>query len=98
MVEGTLEGLRLDLALAFSPARFEGLEGEVAELIQVAEGVQALADLFADLGPTAGADLQAAKARVTDGNIGAQIAQPVAVRAVGVAEEISARCGRRARL
>ena len=50
----------------YAPARLKILEGEVLQIIQVADRKQALVDLLGDLTMAAGANLQPAKIRMTD--------------------------------
>lgn len=61
----------------------EVIKGQVAQFVQLAEGKQPAAGALAEFICTARADLQLAEIRVTHGMVGAYVAQPAAVGAVG---------------
>ena len=52
------------------------------QVIKVADGKQALVDLLGNLAAAAGADLQLAKIRMTQGQVAAQGTQPMAEWAI----------------
>lgn len=89
------------------PARFEIIEGQVTQVVQIGHGKQALPDLLAHLSLAADADVQATKLRVSNRNIEPDVSQPMAFWAVGVSQvaiwlrgrlRLSVRCNRCIRL
>lgn len=68
--------------------RLEIFKGQVAQLLQLAEGEQSLSYLLAHLAGAAVTDLQLAKIGMTQRQIHAQIANPVALRTGRVAGQV----------
>ena len=61
------------------------------ELVELAEAVQPVADLQADGVLPADAGFQPAEVRMAEGQLAAHVSQPVAVRAVGIADQVAVR-------
>src|SRR3990172_3980278 len=91
LLEGPLERELLLLAEADATFGVEGLEGEVAQLLEVAQAEQPLANAGAHGALAANANLESAEIRMAERGLQANVAQPVAVRAVRVAELVARR-------
>ncbi len=87
LVVGALDGFLLLGAQPHAAAGIEALKGQVPELVELAHAEEAAAHAFLDLTLAAGAYLQAAEFRVSERQILAQIAQPVAEGALGIAKQ-----------
>jgi hypothetical protein len=74
--------------------RLEGLERHLLQFFEMAEAEKALADASAHVSLAAGAQLELAEIRMAQRQIAPKIAEAVAERAVGVAQEIRAGGGR----
>jgi len=86
LVISPFKGIGLELANALLPAGLKSLEGEAAQLIQVAERIKALTDGLGNLDVAAGAYIELAKIRGTRLSDATDVADPMAVGAVGIAE------------
>jgi hypothetical protein len=89
VVVGALQGIGLQRPQADPAARLEILKGQVAQLVQVAEGKQAAVYLLADLGTAADAGLDLAEVRMPEWQIQAQVSQTPTMGAIGVARQVS---------
>jgi hypothetical protein len=90
LVDCHLKRTGLSLADSGATPGLETLKRERSQFIQVAEGEQTFAHYIRYLSPAADADENLAKIGIADGDILAQIAHSVAVRAIQVAESIAA--------
>ena len=94
LVVRKLKRCGVPLADSLPAAGLEALKGERAQLIQAAKRKEAIANDARDLASPAAADKHFPKVRVTDWDVLAQIAHPVALWAVRIAEGIAGRINR----
>ena len=88
LVVGKFDRVSLEFAQTDVPTWLEVVEGQMAQLVQVAERIQTVVDLLANLSLAAGTGLDLAEIRVSDLYFSANIAQTAAVRAVGIAQQV----------
>ncbi len=95
LVEGAFQRCGLQFAQSLATARVEGLEGQIAQFVEVAEREQTLAHLDRHIPAAAVADFDAPEIGVTKRKVAAQVAYTAAQRAVRVAGQITCRgaCG-----
>ena len=88
LLESPFQGLLLLLAQANSPLGIERLKGQVPQFLKAAEAEEPLPDTGPQVALAANADLEATEVGMPEGRLHANVAQPVAMRAVRVAELI----------
>jgi len=95
LVESHLKRIGLHFAQTLAAARLEGLERHIAELIEVAECEQPVAHGTSYAATPTDTHFESAEIGISHGHIRAQIAHPVTMRAVWVAEQIGDGLSRR---
>jgi hypothetical protein len=84
LIIGQFDRISLVFTDPNAPPRLEIVESQMAQLIQIAERIQTPVHLLADLSLAAGTGLELTKVRMPDWNLSAQIAQTLAVGAIGI--------------